>query len=51
VLLATKGKLEEAKTCFLRALELNPNYPDAKGNLTVLIKQDGKAQEGAHPES
>jgi len=41
-LLRMKGEWAEAKQHLLRALELQPDYPDAKANLAALLEEESR---------
>jgi len=43
--LKEKGQVDEAITCYRRALELNPNYADAYNNLGLTFKEKGELDE------
>ncbi|MEW6333900.1 MAG: tetratricopeptide repeat protein, partial [Thermodesulfobacteriota bacterium] len=45
VLLAARGRLAEAKDCFLRVLELTPHHAEAAGNLAALLRQEQGVRE------
>ncbi|MBI3837377.1 MAG: tetratricopeptide repeat protein [Planctomycetia bacterium] len=45
--LAEAGNLDEAETCYRRALELRPNYVAAQGNLGNVLKNEGRLNEAA----
>jgi tetratricopeptide (TPR) repeat protein len=43
--LKEQGKLDEAVACYRRALELKPDYNEARNNLAVALKEQGKLDE------
>ncbi len=40
-----RGRESDAKDCFMKALVLNPNYPDVYANMTVVLGKEGKVDE------
>ena len=44
-MLAEHGKWEQAIACYARALELEPNYPDALNNLGIAPKEVGRVDD------
>ena len=44
-MLQLQGRLDEATTCYRRALELKPDYPEAYSNLGYLLKDQGQFDE------
>ena len=45
VLLKNLGKLKEAEFCFRKAIQLNPNYPNAYSNLGIILRDLGRLKE------
>ncbi len=45
VLLKNLGKLKEAEFCFRKAIQLNPNYPNAHSNLGIILRDLGRLKE------
>ncbi len=45
VILKDRGKSQEAELLTRKAIELNPDYPDAHSNLGMILKDLGKLQE------
>ena len=42
IILQQFGKIEDAELCYRKAIELNPNYPQALYNLGIILQELGK---------
>ncbi|MDH3580168.1 MAG: tetratricopeptide repeat protein [Hyphomicrobiales bacterium] len=45
--LSEQGKLDEAAACCRKALEINPDYPEAHNNLGIVLKKSGSLTQAA----